>query len=91
MNTTKRTIAAGLALAMGITLAACGGSSADPDKGHVYLLSGKQEIGDQMQKLAEDYTKETGVDVQVQTAASGSYDSTLVSELSKSEAPRCLD
>jgi raffinose/stachyose/melibiose transport system substrate-binding protein len=87
MNTTKRTIAAGLALAMGITLAACGGSSADPDKGHVYLLNGKPEIGDQMQKLAEDYTKETGVDVQVQTAASGSYDSTLVSELSKSEAP----
>ncbi|KFJ03670.1 ABC transporter substrate-binding protein [Bifidobacterium subtile] len=84
---TKKLIAATLSLGLGITLAACGGSGADPSKGHVYLVNGKQEIGDQLQKLADDYTKETGVDVQVNTAAAGSYDSTLTSELSKSEAP----
>lgn len=37
--------------------------------------------------LAEEYTKETGVQVDVQTAASGTYEQTLKSEMAKSEAP----
>ncbi|HAU86351.1 MAG TPA: ABC transporter substrate-binding protein, partial [Lachnospiraceae bacterium] len=39
------------------------------------------------QALAKEYTKETGVKVTVQTAASGTYESTLKSEMAKSDAP----
>ena len=39
------------------------------------------------QALAEDYTKETGVEVKVVTAASGTYEQTLKSEMAKSDAP----
>ncbi len=37
--------------------------------------------------LAEAYTKETGVPVTVVTAASGTYEQTLKSEMAKTEAP----
>ena len=71
------------------TLAACGGSSSSSDngKGKVYFLNFKPESNDEWQKLAKDYTKETGVEVKVQTAASGTYEQTLKSEIAKSEAP----
>ena len=71
------------------TLAACGGSrsSSDNGKGKVYFLNFKPESNDEWQKLAKDYTKETGVEVKVQTAASGTYEQTLKSEIAKSEAP----
>ena len=65
------------------TLAACGGSSSSSDngKGKVYFLNFKPESNDEWQKLAKDYTKETGVEVKVQTAASGTYEQTLKSEI----------
>ena len=70
------------------TLAACGGSSSSSDsKGKVYYLNFKPESSDEWKKLAKDYTKETGVEVKVQTAASGTYEQTLKSEIAKSEAP----
>lgn len=69
------------------TLAACGGDSASDAEGKVYYLNFKPEAADQWVALAEEYTKETGVDVQVQTAASGTYEQTLKSEIAKSEAP----
>ena len=71
------------------TLAACGGSSSSSDngKGKVYFLNFKPESSDEWKKLAKDYTKETGVEVKVQTAASGTYEQTLKSEIAKSEAP----
>ena len=61
------------------TLAACGGSSSSSDngKGKVYFLNFKPESNDEWKKLAKDYTKETGVEVKVQTAASGTYEQTL--------------
>ena len=37
--------------------------------------------------MAKEYTKETGVDVTVVTAASNKYEETLMAEMSKSEAP----
>ena len=38
-------------------------------------------------ELAEQYTDETGIQVDVQTAASGTYESQLKSEMAKDEAP----
>lgn len=68
------------------TLAACGGSTADPNKGKVYFVNNKAEVVDQLDDLAKEYTKETGVEVKVLSAASN-YDNTLASELAKSDAP----
>ena len=55
--------------------------------GAVYYLNFKPEQADQWVALAEAYTKETGVPVTVVTAASGTYEQTLKSEMAKSEAP----
>ncbi|MDO5349714.1 MAG: ABC transporter substrate-binding protein [Lachnospiraceae bacterium] len=55
--------------------------------GAVYYLNFKPEQADQWKALAETYTEETGVPVTVVTAASGTYEQTLKSEMAKSEAP----
>lgn len=70
------------------TLAACGSSSSSSDsEGKVYYLNFKPEANDAWQALAKKYTEKTGVEVKVQTAASGTYEQTLKSEIAKSEAP----
>ena len=80
-------MAAIAAMSLG-TLAACGSStSGDAAKGKVYYLNFKPEAADQWAALAKEYTKEKGVDVKVQTAASGTYEQTLKSEIAKTEAP----
>ncbi|MDA3730149.1 ABC transporter substrate-binding protein [Niameybacter massiliensis] len=53
----------------------------------IYFLNFKPEIAEIYDKIAEDYFKETGVKVKVVTAASGTYETTLKSEMSKSQAP----
>lgn len=83
----KRILAAGVAAVTMFSLAACGSTAADPNKGHVYFLNSKSEIVEQLEQLAADYTAETGVQVEVQSATSGTYESTLTSELAKSNAP----
>ena len=55
--------------------------------GSVYYLNFKPESDEAWQALAETYTKQTGVPVTVVTAASGTYEQTLTSEMDKSEAP----
>ena len=55
--------------------------------GKVYYLNFKPEQDQDWQDLAAEYTKETGVPVTVVTAASGQYETTLMSEMEKSEAP----
>ena len=57
------------------------------DAGKVYYLNFKPEQADDWVALAEDYTAETGVPVTVVTAASGTYESTLKSEMARTEAP----
>ena len=80
-------MAAIAAMSLG-TLAACGSStSGDDAKGKVSYLNFKPEAADQWAALAKEYTKEKGVDVKVQTAASGTYEQTLKSEIAKTEAP----
>ena len=61
--------------------------SASADGGKVYYLNFAPEVADQWEALAEKYSEETGTEVQVVTAASGTYESTLKSEMDKSESP----
>ena len=73
-------------------LAGCGGSSSAgggdaAGSGSVYYLNFKPEADEAWQKLAAAYTEETGVPVTVVTAASGEYETTLMSEMAKSDAP----
>lgn len=55
--------------------------------GSVYFLNYKPEVDQQWQDLAAVYTEQTGVPVTVVTAASGTYEETLTSEMAKTEAP----
>ncbi len=53
----------------------------------IYFLNFKPEIADVYDKIAKDYEAETGVKVKVVTAASGTYEQTLKSEVAKSDPP----
>ena len=66
-------------------LAGCG--SKKEDKGSVYYLNFKPEQDKQWKELAEIYEKETGIEVVVETAASGQYETTLKAAMAKSDAP----
>ena len=80
----KKLFALVLVLAMVVSLfAGCGGSS----KGSVYWLNFKPESDEALQQVAAMYEKETGVKVKVVTAASGTYEQQLTSELGKSAPP----
>ena len=56
-------------------------------KRQVYYLNFKPAQDEAWQDLAAKYTEETGVPVTVVTAASGQYETTLMSEMAKSDAP----
>ncbi|MBP7349601.1 MAG: ABC transporter substrate-binding protein [Butyrivibrio sp.] len=62
-------------------------TAASTGAGKVYYLNFKPEADEQWQALAKTYTQETGVPVTVVTAASGQYETTLQSEMAKSDAP----
>ena len=79
----KKIIALVLALVLVLGLTACAGNS----KGSVYWLNFKPESDETLQKIAKMYTEETGVEVKVVTAASGTYNETLTAQMDKSEAP----
>ncbi|MDY5585469.1 MAG: ABC transporter substrate-binding protein [Arcanobacterium sp.] len=84
---------AGLAAAAVIAvggLSACSSdssSSADDSKGKVYYLNFKPEQDEAWKKIAKAYTDETGTAVKIVTAASGTYEQTLKTEIDKAEAP----
>ena len=87
----KKLLALLLAGAMALSMVACGSSEpsapAAEETGSVYYLNFKPEQDAQWQALAEAYTTETGVPVTVVTAASGEYETTLMAEMGKDEAP----
>lgn len=89
MNKTIKIIATATAALMMIAgVSACGSDTGgDSDKGRVYYLNLKPEASDQWKALAEEYKKETGIETTVQTAASGTYEQTLKSEIAKDNAP----
>jgi len=55
--------------------------------GEVYYLNFKPEVSELYNTIAEAYKKETGVTLKVVTAASGTYEQTLKSEIAKADAP----
>jgi len=63
------------------------GNNQNTAKGQVYYLSFKPEVDKVWKELAQQYTNETGVPVKVVTAASGTYEQTLMSEIANTEAP----
>lgn len=105
MKKMKKLLALGLALAMTMSLVACGGGSDETteqtntentettentdtaETGKVYYLNFKPEVEEVWNEVAAAYTAETGVDVKVVTAASGTYEQVLKSEIAKEEAP----
>ena len=90
----KGLVAFGLAAVMTASaLTGCGGASDKKEsgkkeaKGTVYYLNFKPEADAQWQELAKLYTDKTGVKVNVVTAAANQYETTLKSEMGKSDAP----
>ena len=99
----KRWLALGLSAAMTVgLLSGCGGDSkesAAPGNstapaesaaaagGSVYFLNFKPEQDEQWKEIAKAYTEATGVPVTVVTAASGQYETQLMAEMGKTEAP----
>ncbi len=61
--------------------------SASAEGGSVYYLNFKPEVDEQWQEIAAAYTSETGVEVKVVTAASGTYEEVLKSEIAGQDAP----
>lgn len=53
----------------------------------IYFLNFKPEIAEVYEKIAKDYEAETGIKVKVNTAAAGTYETTLKSEIAKKDAP----
>jgi raffinose/stachyose/melibiose transport system substrate-binding protein len=86
-ETTKAagTTAAATTTAAGATTAA--ETTAAGATGKVYFLNFKPEQDEAYQAIAKQYTEATGVPVTILTAASGTYEQTLTSEIAKTDAP----
>ena len=88
----KKSLALVLALLLVFGLVGCGNSNSTTTGGNtettgsVYYLNFKPEQDAAWQTLAAAYTEETGVPVTVVTAASGEYETTLMSEMGKESA-----
>ena len=83
----KKVTALSMAVMMAASMIPSVPVMAEEAEGSVYYLNFKPEQADQWVELGEKYTEETGVPVTVVTAASGTYESTLKSEMAKDEAP----
>ena len=65
-------------------------SVATSETGSVYYLNFKPEADEAWKALAKTYTEQTGVEVKVVTAASGTYSETLTAEMDKGAAAPTL-
>lgn len=92
----KKLLSIVLGVAIGTTLlAGCAGKTTTDGKDgakssgakEIYFLNFKPEIAEKYKAIADEYEKATGVKVKVVTAASGTYETTLKSEVAKSDAP----
>ena len=70
-----------LLLALGCASALAEGTT------EIYFLNFKPEIAEVYEEIAATYEAETGVHVNVVTAAAGTYEQTLRSEIAKADAP----
>ncbi len=85
----SKTVAAVCALvlltgALGAMLVSCGEKTAEKS---VYFLNFKPEVAEVYNEIAKEYQAETGVKLNVVTAASNTYEQTLKSEIAKADAP----
>lgn len=91
MRKMKKFLGLALAVTMVASLATgCGKDSNGSKSGsakEIYFLNFKPEVSEVYEKIAKDYEAETGVKVKVVTAASGTYETTLKSEIAKTDAP----
>ena len=90
----KKVLAFGLAVAMAASLTACsnGGASSSAASGaqeekSIYYLNFKPEVAPIYDEIAKAYQAETGVTLNVVTAAANTYEQTLKSEIAKADAP----
>lgn len=86
----KKKISWVLAMTMAATmLGGCLTTSAEESSydGTIRWLNYKPEVADAMQEVAAAYTEETGINVQIETAASGQYEATLTARMDSSDAP----
>jgi raffinose/stachyose/melibiose transport system substrate-binding protein len=88
----KRLLSVVLSATLATTLMAGCGSASTSSKStsgakEIYFLNFKPEIASVYKDIAAEYEKETGVKVKVVTAAAGTYEATLKSEIAKSDAP----
>ena len=79
----KKLFAVLMALVMVLSFAACG----QEDEPSVYWLNFKPESDEALKEIAALYTAETGIPVEIVTAASGTYSETLTAEMDKKDAP----
>ena len=88
----KKIISVLTVISLAFALTSCGGKSNDnmnnaKADNTVYFLNFKPESADVYKEIAQKYEDETGVKVKVVTAASNTYETTLKSEITKSDAP----
>lgn len=88
----KKIISVLTVIALAFALTSCGGKKNDnmnnaKADNTVYFLNFKPESADMYKEIAQKYEAETGVKVKVVTAASNTYETTLKSEIAKSDAP----
>ncbi len=97
MKTLKKITAVLMAcLIFSALFTACKGGN-DADKGNknsqntavktIRYLNFKPEIADKYQKISEEYEKETGIKVIVETAANNTYEQTLTAKMATNDAP----
>lgn len=82
----EKTILAVLISAL-IFPSACKSKENSGEVKEIYYLNFKPEAADTYKEVAKEYEKETGVRVKIVTAASGTYEQTLKSEVAKKDAP----
>ncbi len=91
MQRTKKLIAISLLLCLMSTLLfGCSTDDANSSgdaNARVYYLNFKPEQAEDWEELAKTYSEQTGVEVSIVTAASDTYESTLKSEMAKTDAP----
>ena len=78
------------ALTVSAVMTSCGNNSDEAgssEANSIYYLNFKPEVAEIYNEIAETYKKETGITLNVVTAASGTYEQTLKSEIAKADAP----
>ena len=83
----RRKILSILGLSAFLILGIFAGCGQKAEEARIYYLNYKPESTEIWKEIAREYEAETGIEVRILTAASGSYEQTLKSEIAKQGAP----